>query len=756
MQRPYGPAISLAFAACFLAASCERTPACDYDATASDDGQVRLALLVDTSSEPGEGLAELARRLKFPQSNICTLTAGHATADAVRTAVDEILAQGGANAIRFVAIAADGAIVVDDNADEPDEYDETILFADADNAGGGEVRDDELHTWLDRIRSASASSLVVLNVGVYSAAHDQASNPATRYGLPRSRSLGDKVRDGGDSAASLRGGGGPNHVVLAAGPAGAGARFDSVISRLLEELDVHTPTYEQLAKRFALRMYADGLDPDAGGSGNANVFELHKQKLVPLGLGDATITVGAREHSHHGAPSEQQIEELARIVESIEGAALASGDVLPDFELSRREDGVLVLRGPGGRARNTAESMAELAGILRGHLVQRRLADLRGNDDERLPDQQTLDVMLRRYSQQLPCARGAWDPAPVDGVQDIPLCFAWYSEVENTNNQTPLFITALILSSDGSTLVIPGTAASAVTGRTSFASGDQVIGAGPPVDVVDTLLVIGSTEPIDVNGLLRGGAAAPAGSQWTISTRFFRTVANSAFVDADELTQREYTIKNFDIRPYVPDDDTTALSKFLRLADQLARSSIEDGYSYKQHGWRHDTDEENLAKGIDCSRSIWFAFTRSGLPYNDNNDQYLATADMVTADSRMADEFDACPLDEDYQIGDILVYRSDKRGDGHVVAVIDLDKRIAWGSHGWDGNVKAGLALEPDTGVEYQKIRVKRDWQRWDRSDMTLRKCWRYRRFAEEIESGRATAGSRILNVTCSERECQL
>ena len=122
----------------------------------------------------------------------------------------------------------------------------------------------------------------------------------------------------------------------------------------------------------------------------------------------------------------------------------------------------------------------------------------------------------------------------------------------------------------------------------------------------------------------------------------------------------------------------------------------------------------------------------------------------------MSDQFDACPLDEDYLIGDILVYRSSERGDGHVVAVIDTEKRVAWGSHGWDGNVKAGLALEPDTGVEYQKIRVKQDWQRWDRSDMTLRNCWRYRRFSEERAAGRADAGSRILSVNCSESECRL
>ena len=44
----------------------------------------------------------------------------------------------------------------------------------------------------------------------------------------------------------------------------------------------------------------------------------------------------------------------------------------------------------------------------------------------------------------------------------------------------------------------------------------------------------------------------------------------------------------------------------------------------------------------------------------------------------------------------------DVRGDGHVVAVVDPQRRIAWGSHGWDGtpNIDKKLKLEPDTGVE--------------------------------------------------------
>jgi cell wall-associated NlpC family hydrolase len=143
----------------------------------------------------------------------------------------------------------------------------------------------------------------------------------------------------------------------------------------------------------------------------------------------------------------------------------------------------------------------------------------------------------------------------------------------------------------------------------------------------------------------------------------------------------------------------------------LAWAAGEDGFGYKQHAWGRPTDDENLQLGIDCSRSIWFAFTRAGLPYN-RDDRYLTAAMMVSDNTLMTDEFESCSVDPNLQIGDILVYRDDTRGDGHVVMVIDPEKRIGWGSHGWDGNAKV-LPVEPEKGVEYQKIKFKSDWERW-------------------------------------------
>jgi hypothetical protein len=242
---------------------------------------------------------------------------------------------------------------------------------------------------------------------------------------------------------------------------------------------------------------------------------------------------------------------------------------------------------------------------------------------------------------------------------------------------------------------------------------------------------------------------------WTLSSITMRVEANSRFLEATPgrpANKREYTINNFDIRPYLPDDTSTALYKVLRQVHRLTTSSAgRDGYAYRQHDWSLPTDEANLEKGIDCSRAIWFAFTRAGIPYN-SGDRYLSTAMMTDNDSPMSEEFERCDNTAHFRIGDILVYRDEEREnpDGHVVMVIDPDKRIAWGSHGWDGN-------EGDRGVEYQLIKKKKDWERWDRRTMYRRACWRYRQFAAQAETTRGLPGISALTDACSSRnQCGL
>ena len=64
--------------------------------------------------------------------------------------------------------------------------------------------------------------------------------------------------------------------------------------------------------------------------------------------------------------------------------------------------------------------------------------------------------------------------------------------------------------------------------------------------------------------------------------------------------------------PPIPDNENTALYKVLQKADWLARAAGEDGIGYRQHSWDRPTVEENLRLVIDCSKAIWFVFTRAG------------------------------------------------------------------------------------------------------------------------------------------------
>jgi hypothetical protein len=416
---------------------------------------------------------------------------------------------------------------------------------------------------------------------------------------------------------------------------------------------------------------------------------------------------------------------------------------------------------------------------------------LRGEGGGDFQDNATLIARLvpAPAVRQNTCADGVWEQAAPNQEQVIPLCHAFNLEVTlSPDARVPLLVGALLLSTDGSVFALPSDdrkvrlrPGESVT----FNGRRETFRAQPPLDVQDRIIVFGTqeTNPVAWNlftetAAARSMRAAPSplhraldrylkpgtrgiavdddgpmeDTTWTLSTVTLRVLANPGFLEADPkstapIAEREYTVAGFDIRPYLPDEQDSALHQVLTKADQLANRSATDGYGYKQHAWSQPDDEANLRVGIDCSRAIWFAFTRVGLPYN-RDDRYLSTAMMVQPDTWMEDEFESCSNDPDLRIGDILVYRDATRGDGHVVMVIDPQRRIAWGSHGWDGNPRV-LPVEPDTGVEYQKIKYKQDWERWDRRTMKRQACWRYRAFAEERQTGRGLPGIRALTAAC-------
>jgi hypothetical protein len=463
-----------------------------------------------------------------------------------------------------------------------------------------------------------------------------------------------------------------------------------------------------------------------------------------------------------------------------------------DFELSLTSRGRLQLRGPENRVRKEYETDNGVPRNLWRHARQRALLQLHGEGGADFRDNETLQVQLVPASKQSSCAKiNQWEQQDFNKEQIIPLCISWNVKVTlSKTSPFPLLVGGVVLSTDGDTFGFP------VDGRkellkpgksVTFRAQGETFRGSLPLDIQDRVIVFGTQEsnPVQWN-LLTDTARARSGgppkstlhraldryitagargqaqrfddvedTTWTLSTVPIRVRANLRFEPpdpkSDRPAQREYTIKNFDIRPYLPDNSESALYKVLKVADGLASYSVTDGVGYKQHAWKEPTDAANLKKGIDCSRSIWFAFTRAGLTYN-QGDRYITTADMVRANGPMKDYFDSCSGGPGLQIGDILVYRDKQRGDGHTVMVIDPERRIAWGSHGWDGNAKE-LKVEPDTGVEYQLIKYKKDWQRWDRQTMERQACWRYRQIAQEALLPHGQAGIEALGDPCDEKK---
>lgn len=527
--------------------------------------------------------------------------------------------------------------------------------------------------------------------------------------------------------------------------------------------------------------------------------------LVRNADADLRLPVRLRRSNAPGGVPPDRATAIARAIES-DAEAKAMVSLLADegkpaaFELSLGQDGSVELRDSEQRLRFAyAAGAGEARAIARNlwqHARQAALLRIRPEPGTSLEEEKTLEVKLvpDDEARQPKCARGRWIAGKPGQPYVAPLCWRYTVRVKNQGS-TPLLVGALALFSDGGIEPL-----SDVLNAPLGPGREQVlppIVTGPPLDVADHILVFGTmpdapvdwallASPVDerakrrergtrgadtplfeaLSRLLpgaRGGSVErprPEASPWTRSTADVVVSANEDFARAEipadgsapgKPTRREYTVA-IDIATYLPKDSRLFTHKLLLAADWLAHKSVADGVPYKQHDWSAGSDEANLAKGIDCSRAIWFAFRRAGLRYNDRNDAYLATADMVKPGSAMKDQFDRCD-GQPLRLGDVIVYRDDQQGDGHVVMVIDAPKRIAWGSHGWDGNVKEGQLR--DTGVEYQKIKYKPDWKRWDRTRMEEKACWRHRQLAAEAERGAARPAGIALASACDEaRAC--
>lgn len=438
--------------------------------------------------------------------------------------------------------------------------------------------------------------------------------------------------------------------------------------------------------------------------------------------------------------------------------------------------------------------------------------------------------------------RGYWD-ALSNGPEGsrafkIPLCqnFKIHVKVSEHAKVDKLYVGGLILSSDGGIFGFPGGPDGNEDGFVALRPGEEwtfrrLYTGLPPIKSDDHLLIFGNreenkvewsslTDPAARRGTLsaestlsdalsqylsmgsRGIAAGRSQrpTTWTSTYASMRVLANSmpgeasqsrpASPGATSNSKREYTLPHYDIREFLPSNPDSALYRLLMVTHQLTNlyAGTADGPRYNQDWegrWDRLSDEENLNKGIDCSRAIWFAFTRAGLPYNNRKGTvnakaasvaslgaYLSTREMVDKDSLslellassptktasvMRDQFVSCRHETSMRTGDVLVYRRTKadpkgRDDGHVVMVIDPQEFVAWGSHAWDANAvtpttpatgttpSVSAPGKKDSGVEYQQIRrlkkgLEARWEGWDSANMIWVDCWRHKLLIQEWEA---------------------
>lgn len=485
----------------------------------------------------------------------------------------------------------------------------------------------------------------------------------------------------------------------------------------------------------------------------------------------ATITVALRVESDPGGIPTKRAnafkQALVSCTECQGFVSLSNGTSRIDFELTKGFSDELEIRDHEGKIRKSfakADSEAQEAiSTLIGFAVQLRLLAKYSGAPERTQNLALFEIRVVPQ-QSTSCVAATWAHPDATGIQAIPLCAKWKVGIELSEKATKAWsVSAFVLSNDGAirSLLSDDNTASAILNpnrrRYDFPG---TVTAKPPVGILEHVLVLWMRQPPNTHPAV-GATSDPqskylellaiAGTYSAIGMTIPITVkANDPFLEAggSQIPQREYTIPKFDIRPYLPEDKNTTLYRVLEEEYWLANLASDKGVGYKQHDWMRPTDTKNLQLGIDCSRALWFAFTRAGLRYNRSN-SYISTADMVTNNSLMSDEFDRLPITAPLEIGDILVYRDEVQKDGHVVMVIDPGARIAWGSHGFDGRVKRHEVAVPAIGVQYQKIRYKPDWIRWDRKNMTLTAIWRHRTIARENRTLGGQPGLKIFDHAC-------
>jgi hypothetical protein len=192
----------------------------------------------------------------FPRQNVCLLTDADATVAGFARAFDEVLvnrARPGDVAVLY--FAGHGSYQRDENGDEPDEKDETLLLHDSRTGGVGDLVDDEFNAMIARLSEKTKNVVVILDSCHSGTATRGPAGTLVSRLVPPARTPARVTAAGGDGAALWSPTEMPGLVVLAAASEatsayevdGAGVFTDALL-RVLSEVQSRPLLYAQVAR----------------------------------------------------------------------------------------------------------------------------------------------------------------------------------------------------------------------------------------------------------------------------------------------------------------------------------------------------------------------------------------------------------------------------------------------------------------------------------------------------------------------------
>ncbi len=662
---------------------------------------------------------------------------------AVLTALTDVAGRMHADSPAVVYIAVEGARVRDTNLDEPDAWDEALVFPD------GPLLDDDLAPQLAAIGQASSSLTVVYDVVLPSgglaasaiAEPDRQGDGLGGWPLP-------------DQAVS---------VVLEGNAPGAMGHLAAALGRHAEQSDTGRVLEQRLVSDATLAELT--LIPKVVGSLGSPLFGVERQVAVD------EVTEFVLEPK----PLSVHLDLPDDLADRFEDRLADDASRGPWLALSRSSEpgvfsvqsnpigrvGGLIIVGPGGAIRNQFPGEVgpavegEVLASLEKHARQHALRTLQ------LPPASDLTVRLVEAPDQPSCSRGRWQEADPGKLQIVPVCHRWQVEVSLAGSADgPRDVGGVLLGNDGATLGFPlkGTAATVSPGashrfplRLRGFDGPEGIKSIPPLGIPEHVVVFtgpaGSQVPFrNVGNLDEIGVRSASLTEggWRQIVVPYRVEANPDDDPRQALGTRELTLSSYDVRPLLPANTNSYMYRLLHNAERLAHMKGGDGLDYAQclpktsgsinnrsrfseerwpdgtcwsQPWDFERDQRELMEspGIDCSTSVWWLFTRSclgdtALPVprrrsdepmgryldrvrtfhtderqcllftnEDYRGGYLNTAFMLEAEI-MTEHWESCDQDA-LRTGDVLVTKTETGGGGHTYVVMDPDDFVVFGSH---------------------------------------------------------------------------